>query len=478
MNYEIDAKNIGSYDVVVCGGGTAGCIAAIAAAREGANTLLIERSFTVGGMLTVGEAGITKFTEHCVDVDKYKTEVLDVLATDPKKVQVVRGIAHEYVTRMLREGKALGTHGEAGSYIFTDKAESQWTLMQMLEEAGVEVMYDTRVCMPMKEGDRMVGVVVHNKEGFCEIGARVVIDATGDGDVAALAGVPYGVGASERDIKEFPETTVLGQLHEFGTMFRVNGVDFERLFDYMEEDPETRFMEHRFGVMSLENARESYRKGQMSVFRVCFIYKGKPRYCQIYDLPAKDEAILLGPECAYKGNGLDARSLSKGQYKLQEGARKLLAFMKENIPGFENAKVTYIPDVGVRETRHFECEYVLSTLELLSGKDFEDSIACGGHPVDIYPRPKELDKVELNHWRFHIPYRVMLPKTVENLLITGRCVSVTRIASGAVRPTAQCMAMGEAAGIAAAMAVKENVNTKNVDIKKLRAKLVENGAII
>ena len=123
MKYEVDAKDFGSYDVVVCGGGTAGCFAAIAAARQGANTLLIERSFTVGGMLTVGEAGITKFTEHCKAVDRYKKEVLYVLGTNPKKVQVVGGIANEYVKKMIDSGAALGTHGEAGSYVFTDKAE-------------------------------------------------------------------------------------------------------------------------------------------------------------------------------------------------------------------------------------------------------------------------------------------------------------------------------------------------------------------
>ena len=117
-SFTVEAKSYERYDVVVAGGGTAGCFAAIAAAREGKRTLMIERTFTPGGMLTVGEAGITKFTEHCKDVGKYKSEVLDVLATEPERVQVVRGLAREFSRRMLNSGVALGTHGEPGSYIF------------------------------------------------------------------------------------------------------------------------------------------------------------------------------------------------------------------------------------------------------------------------------------------------------------------------------------------------------------------------
>lgn len=478
MNYTIEAKPYGEYDVVVCGGGTAGVCAAIAAAREGAKTLLIERSFTVGGMLTVGEAGITKFSEHCKDVDKYKKEVLDVLGTEPKKVQVVGGIAHEYVMRMLKSGKALGTNGEAGSYIFTDKAEAQWVLIQMLEEAGVETLYDTRVCLVKKDGDTVTGVVVHNKEGFCEIEAKQVIDTTGDADVAALAGVPFNKGASEDDVKEGAARKV-GELHNSGSMFRVGGVDFERLFKYLEENPD-RFHQHEFGVMSLDNVIESYRKGDMCVFRIFLKeWPGKAyQLVQVYNLPEEGGAILLGPGCGFQNSdGLDARNLSLAQNGLQKGVRSLIKVLKV-VPGFENVRITYVPEVGVRETRHIIGEYQETVIDVLSGKDFYDSVACGGHPIDIHPIPKEVEDVDLNHWRFHIPYRVMLPLGVDNLLVAGRCVSATRLASGAIRPTAQCMALGEAAGVAAAMAVKENKTPKTIDVQALRARLLENGAIV
>ena len=478
MKYQIEAKSYGAYDVVVCGGGTAGCMAAIAAAREGANTLLIERSFVVGGMLTVGEAGITKFSEHCKDVDRYKKEVIDVLASDPKSVQVAGGIAHEYVMRMISDGKAVGTHGDAGSYVFTDKAESQWVLMQMLEEAGVEVMYDTRVCLVKKDEDKVCGVVVCNKEGFLEIEAKQTIDTTGDADVAALAGVPFNKGAVESDVNEGCAKRV-GEMQGIGCMYRVKGVDFEKLFAHLKADP-TFFHQHEFGPMSLDDVMESYARGDMCVFRVHLKECSpslKSDLVQIYNLPAKDEAILLGPGCGYLGDGLDARSLSTAHFKIHKGAHELTEAMKR-YPGFENAEVLYVPDAGVRETRHIIGEHVLSVIDVLSGKDFEDSIACGGHPLDIHPLPPEVENVDLNHWRFHIPYGVLLPKNTENLLVAGRAISATRGASGATRPTVQCMAMGEAVGVAAAMAAQSGMTPKQIDVQVLRRRLVEKGCII
>ncbi len=477
MNFQIEAKDFGKVDVLVCGAGTAGVFAAIAAARQGAKTLLIERSFAVGGMLTIGDAGITKFTEHCKDVDLYKKEVLDVLATDPRKVQVVGGIPLEYVERMIKAGTALGTDGTAGSYVFTDKCEAQAVLMDMLEEAGVEVLYDTRVCLVEKEDNTITGVVVCNKNGFSRIQASRVIDTTGDADVAAWAGAPYHKGATEADVAEGAATKV-GQMMHFGTMYRVRNMNFDALFAYLEEHPEY-YHQHEFGVMSLENAKESHARGEMSVFRILVkVSENKLQPVQVYNLPTKGEAILLGPYCGV-GNldGLDARDISTGQKQLWDGVRKLNNILR-HIPGFEDIVTIFVPDVGVRETRHIVGEYVLNLIDVMSGTDFEDSIACGGHPLDIHPIPPEVEDVDLNHWRFHIPYRTMVPLEVENLLVAGRSISATRIASGAIRPTAQCMAMGEAAGVAAALSLQEQVTPRDLDIQKLRAVLESKGVIL
>ena len=480
MRYEIEAKQGGFYDVVVCGGGTAGVCAAIAAAREGMKTLLLERTFTVGGMLTLGEAGITKFTEHCRDAETYKNEVLDVLSENPRKVQVVGGLAHEYCKRMIDAGGALGTHGETGSYVFTDRYAAEVTLVDMLREAGVTVLYDTRVCTVRMDGDTLQAVVVVNKEGFTEYEAKCFIDATGDADVAALSGVEYHVGVSETDLAEGCGRTV-GELQGMGTMYRVRGVDYEKMFAYLDENSDRFFMQE-FGVMSLESVKESYRRGDSMVFRLLIDHPtdlSAPRQkVQVYNLPEKDEAILLGWGCGTGSvSGLNPLELSQAQDKLLHGALRLTEVMRQ-YPGFENITVQYIPDVGVRETRHIVGEYTITGMDVVLGRDFEDSVACGGHPVDIHPLPPEVEHMDMNHWRFHIPYRVMVPAKVENLLVAGRPVSATRLASGAIRPTAQCMALGEAAGVAAAICASENRSPRQVDTAVLRRKRLEKGAIL
>ena len=477
MQYTIDVKQGKKYDIIVCGGGTSGVFAAIAAARQGASVLIIERTFSVGGMLTLGNAGITKFTEHCKDADKYKSEVLDMLAVTPKNVQVVGGIANEFVKRMISNNTALGTSGEAGSYVFTDRYQAQLTLIEMLEEAGVDVLYDTRVCMVNTADGRLTSVVVDNKEGFTEFEAERFIDATGDADVAYLAGAPFNKGATAEDVAEGGAPEV-GSMVNLGAMYRVRNVDFDRLFEYLHNNPD-RFYQHPFGVMSLENAQNSYNRGEMCVFSVMVDFPGVGlQPVQVYNQPEKDEAILLDRCCAVRRDGLDAFELSKAQNELQKGASVSLSYLK-SIPGFENAKILYVPDVGVRETRHIVGEYVLTSLDVVSGRDFEDSIACGGHPVDIGRElPPEIEHMDMNHWRFHIPYRIMLPQNIDNLIVTGRSVSTTCIAWGSIRPTAQCMAMGEAAGVAAAISIKDNTDLRDVDIPKLRKILTDNGAVI
>lgn len=486
MNYTIEAKEYGNYDVVVCGGGTSGCFAAIAAARAGAKTLLLERSFVVGGMLTVGNAGITKFTEHCADVEMYKKEVTNLLGTaNTKELQVVGGLAKEYVNMLITDKKAVGTNGEAGSYVFTDKVEAQYLLIKMLEEANVEVLYDTKVILTKKDGDKVTGVVVVNKGGFFEINAKVIVDATGDGDTAALAGADFNFNATQNDIDEGFGNEV-GKGLEPGVMFRVKGVDFPKLFGFLNNNREHYYVQE-FGRMSLEECLENHKKGDMLVFRIKmmqyspYFNPASPtgELLQVYNLPEKDEAILLAPFRTYRDytDGLDARQISIVQNYTQLTIHSFIPYLQK-FPGFEKCYVTYAPDIGIRETRHILCEYMLTVMDVISGRDFDDSIACGGHPIDTGRMPIELENYNYEHWRFHIPYRIMLPLGLDNILVTGRCVGASRGASGAIRPTAQCMAMGEAAGTAAAIAALQSITPKEINIQNLREVLLQNGAII
>ena len=481
-SYVIEAKSSDRYDTVVVGAGTSGCFAAIASARGGASTLLIERSFTVGGMITEGNAGLTMFVEHCSNPELYKNEVIDRLKSDPKSVQVVRGLADEFIKRLYKKGGARMTYGEGGSYVYTDRAAAQSTLVEMLDEAGVDLLYDTRVCLSNVKDGRVRSVVVVNKEGFTEIEGGIFIDTTGDGDLAALSGVPYRYGMSEEDLKEvnFP----IGGTMLCGVMFKVLGVDFKRLLDFLKSSPKNFFMQE-FGIMTLDDVIESYNRGDSCIFRIILDdYPDDYNLVQVYNIPEEGGAVLLGDGCCAKDRqgeysaGLNAKSLSEGQNFLQKNIYKLMTYINK-FPGFEKARVSCIPSVGIRETRHIEGEYVLTALDILKGEKFYDSIAQGAHPCDIHPLPPELEGMKMDHWRFSIPYRCLVAKGVGNLLVGGRCISATRTASGCIRPTAQCMAVGQACGTAAAI-LKGMPNTAaaDIDIAALRAQLIKDGAII
>ena len=477
MSYTIE-PNVGeSYDVIVCGGGTAGCAAALAAARGGAKTLLIERSFSIGGMLTIGNAGITKITKHYKDHEDYRTKITAKLKDHAEEVQVAGGIVKEYCHRMMDHGDGIGTDGQVGAYIFSDRYGSQFTMMDMLEEAGVQVLYDTRVCAAKMDGNTVTGVLVVNKSGFTEYPAKQVIDTTGDGDMAVFAGAETVCGVTQEDIEE-GGGQVLGQVTKTGSMYRVRGVDFGKLISYLKENPEV-FRVQRFGIMTLEDVEKALQKGEMAVFSIRMTAPdGKDLGGQVYNAPASDEAILLNFDQTVEVNGLDAMAVSNGQAKLFGQIRENLERFKKYIPGFENARFSHIPDIGIRETRRIKGDYTLTGMDLFEGVDFLDSIGCGGHPADAKHLREDVENFKYENWMFHMPYRIMLPKGVENLLVAGRCVSSTRLAYACIRPTVQCMVLGEAAGTAAAIAVKDGVTARGVDVQKLRETLVKNGAIV
>ena len=490
MNYTIEAKAGREYDVVVCGAGTAGVIAAIAAGRQGARVLLIERSYHVGGMLTEGNAGITKFTlTYGREIEKYKKLVTDVLATDPRSVQVAGGIPHELCMRLIESGGAAGTNGDCGAYVFTERYAIETMLLDMLAEAGVEILYDSRVCVVDMEGDTLKKVVVANKSGFVEYAAKCFIDSTGDADVAALAGVDFFLGASPRDIEESCGKLKLGELQECGTMYRVDGVDFDSLFEYFETHPG--FTWQACALMTFDEIKERYAKGEMCCFSVPITNpdpetrEARPRVLvQIYVEPSHKGAILLSEgkgehSNTYLGDGTDAESLSKGMTKLIYGALDVTEILRREYPaGFANARVVHVPEIGVRETRHIVGKYTITAMDVMLGGNFDDSIGCSSHHVDGAGLTAEMSKLYRDKWMFHIPYRIMLPEKVKNLLVACRAASSTKVASGALRVTVSCMQLGEAAGIAAAMAAKAGISPDEIDVKALQRILVDGGSII
>lgn len=466
----IETRVAAKADVLVAGGGTAGAVAAIAAARNGADVLLVERRGFLGGMMTDGNAGLTKYIVHEKSQAEYR-EVLAEFERDPSAVQVIGGLPMEISRRLLDTGAGIGTHGSAGSYIFTSQSDFKFLLLQMMEEAGVRLMLHSLIVDVILQEDTIQGIIVENKSGRQALLGNIVIDATGDGDVAARAGAPYVVGVAEGDLAA-EAGTAKGSMQAMGVMFRVGNIDMLRCFEYLLAHRE-QFAPQPFALLGLEEAHQAFQRGDMMTINIT----GIGHRFQIYNTPIPGVFIFCCPH--YYGNGLSVEDLTQGEVAMMKEIRKRVDEMKAALPGFEDAWLLDCPEISVRETRHFRGEYVLDIEDILSQREFPDGIGKGCHPIDIQPIPDSLRKYPLAHrWSFNIPYRCLLPKGVENLLLAGRCISNTHEASGCTRPTVQCMVTGQAAGTAAALSAAEGVAPRALSMEDLRARLQAQGVIL
>jgi len=466
----VEAKVVDDVDVLMVGGGSAGVTAAIAAARAGADTMLAERSGSLGGMMTTGNAGLTNFIVHQKN-QSVQREIVAELGRNPAAVQIVGGLPMEITRRLLDSGAAVGTEGTAGSYVFTSAEEFGWLLLDMMEEAGVRLMLHSLAVDIVKEDGRTRGVVFENKEGRQVVLAKNTIDATGDGDLAAKAGCPFVLGVGPDDLSAQHDPASIGTMSHMGVMYRVANVDLRRTFEYLKDNRD-QFSVQALALYSLDDAYERFLKGEM----MTMVAKGDEAPLQIYNSPLPGVATLCCP--CYGGSGLLCADLTRGEIEMKNTIRRQIEDIRK-LPGFEDSFLMDCPDICVRETRRIQGEYVLNLEDVLAGRDFEDSIGRGAHTVDAHAVPKELKAKEVpRDWCFHIPYRCLVPKGVENLLVAGRSASCTHEAFGCARTTVQCMVMGEAAGVAAAMCGAEGTSPRRLDPRALRDRLSAQGVLL
>lgn len=406
------AKDIpvyGSFDVVVVGGGCAGFPAAIAAARNGAKTLIIERFPFFGGTATASlMANIVGFRNQ----------------VKPDDLQTTAGIGEELMLRLLEEGGAVHSRNAYPSAIRTDKKgdlsynyafdteKFKNVALNMVVEAGVHILFHTYFADVIKEGDKVVGIIIENKSGRQAVEAKVVIDASGDGDVAYLAGVPYW--QTVRD-------------------------EASRLND-------------------------------------CLMYKikGFPADTTAPGCLFEDTMVVWGPSPG-PTNSANADELTQAEIKVRQAVYDDLEEKIKKHPDLEGAKVIDTGTlIGVRQTRFFDGEYKITGDDVLEGRYFDDSIAMAANPIIHSFGYRRF----LEHTGYQIPYRCMVPLKVDNLYVVGRCMSSDQLAYESWRAMAHILCIGEAAGVAAAVCVKDSSTPRKANVKKIQALLVEQGAQI
>lgn len=459
------------YDVIIIGGGTGGVMAAIAAGREGLDTLLIEQYGFLGGTATAG--GLCNMASFY-----FRDE------------QVIKGLPQEFMDRLVAEGgstphlRALRSYGSGYYASLYNRETYKNVALEMCAEAGVEILFHTYFVEAIADGDRINGITVVNKNGLETYYADVFIDCSGDADVAASAGAAYTMGNAE------------GLIAPGSLMFDMAGVDIDKLHDYVmstldDYDVKTEQIPVRQPIPANLQQRQFVAQGFYSIFREKAlsgeVYTQKESI--LFTTTALPGVISLNSSRVHN-NPIDAKDRTEATLDGHKQAASIAKFLIQYVPGFENA---YLADSGVeigfRESRHIVGEYTLTAEDVQRGRHFDDVVARYGFPCDIhketrgswYDHDDKSDRTVEGMWienddAYDLPYRCMIPEKLNGLIVAGKTISVDHIAHGSTRLMPLVMAEGQAAGIAAAIAIRDKVELRDVDIKKLQAKLIENGA--
>lgn len=436
--------------VLVVGAGAAGIATAIAAARDGADTLLVESQGFLGGI----SATLPWLGFH-----------------DREYRQVVKGLAHEFVSRLQAAGAAseYTLDIKCGSLVSIDGHRWKILALHLAHEAGVRLMLHTQVVDTLREGDRITGVVVEHKSGRQEVRADVVVDASGDGDVAARGGVAWEKGRTGDGLVQAPTL-----------VFRLGGLDRVRFVEACK-DPNLRYREWIADDPVLWEKNRRRLDGMQAIVLGGFAglierarRDGGASFPQTRVVGVKThrpEELTVVMTRVLGLDPTDVDSLSSAYAKLYAQVEELVAFFRGYVPGAEAAYLLEIaPMVGVRESRRVVGDYVLTKEDVIAGCRPHDTVALGAYHIDIH-RPAGTWVESHNVRTYGIPLRSLIARDVEGLMMCGKCLSATHEAVASTRVIPICMAQGQAVGTVAAMAVARGIAVREVDVGALQERL-------
>jgi hypothetical protein len=428
----------GEYEVTVLGGGPAGIAAAVASARAGKRTLLIERYGFLGGMGTA--AGVTNFCGLHANVHG-------------EMHRVVQGVASDLLARIDRLGGLNAPHLILGK-IFAqayDTAAYKIAADGLLAAHRVDILFHALGAgVVMQDNRRIAALMVETKAGRQAVRSDIFIDCSGDGDLAAWAGARFEVGDNA------------GSMLYPSMMFRLNGIDPDKAGDAWRTIPQLMEQAEAAGTHRFPRKAAIVRPQKSGIeWRVNFT-----------QLKRSDGNAI---------NGLEPDDLTRGEIDGRRQAVEAFNFLR-TVPGFEKSYIVDLPpQLGIRETRRVVGGYMLSGEDVLGCASFEDSIGVNGWPMEshvagdvVFTFPPIPESRGFNE----LPYRMLTPEGLDNLLVAGRCASMTHDGQSAARVSGACFAMGEAAGTAAALALDGNATPRDIAVEKLQLRLREQGAFI
>ncbi|OGO88512.1 MAG: hypothetical protein A2Y15_01775 [Clostridiales bacterium GWF2_36_10] len=444
-------------DVVVCGGGTAGVFAAIAAAEHGKKVIIIEQFGSVGGSAT------------------------NALVTPIMKNSIVDNPQCSYISNKVRD-RIFAYGGSDKDGLKFDPLVLKIVLEELCVEAGVKLLYHTFIADVVKEGNKLKSVMIVNKAGMQLVEGDIFIDCTGDGDIGVFAGAEYTKGN--------PDT---GKTQPISIRYIVGGIDLPEVGRFFASEIKRTGVCRAVGVdvnseYGIYGAVTGTGKWTLSDLFEQAIANGDlieddKLYWQAFNLPNRYDTLAFNnPEFFDDVDGTNPDHLTRTQIEGRKRIFRQLNFYKKYMKGFENAYISEIaPMVGIRETRHIAAVYVLTANDLLSKKKFEDAICQSNYPVDIHGKVLDFNDyskpIDDGRPYYEIPYRSLVVKGIDNLFVTGRCLGAEFLAQSSLRVQHSVRASGEAAGIAAAFALDKGILPREIDGRVVRAEMEKLGAV-